>query len=291
MRPMRLIVVAAGILLFNLMKKDRDRDEVAPRQNEAVGKPTAEQLVGFLRLQSESISSVETKDLYTQVRFQGSSYSLERGNLLCQKPRSMKLVGKKVALGEQVVAGSNDERFWFWVKQDPSNALFHCSYTDFDRGADLPFPFQPDWVLDAFGMSAPGPVGNYRFEEDAKYYRLIESATLRGQPVTKEILFHKGWATNEQPQVVGRTITDANNKVLFRATTKSVQRFQGKWAVPREIVFEWPQQDAKMEFDLGRLVVNPQLSPDDFVMPRLGSRQIDLGRDHPTGRGVIPAGR
>lgn len=283
-----LMLGVSGCNIFDLRKRSREINPPTP-ENENTGTPTAEALVNYLQKQSDALSSVDTRDLGIQVRYQGSSNSLD-GRLSFQKPRSMKLVGRK--FGDQVIAGSNNERFWFWVKQDPSDALYHCSYTDFDRGVDMPIPFQPEWILDAFGMSAPGPASSYKFEEDRLYYRLTESGTLRGQPIRKEILFYKGQARGDQPQIVSRTIYDSNNRVLFNAKIKNVYRFDSRWSVPTVISLEWPQHEMKMDFDLGdRPNINNPSRVEDFTMPRLGSRQIDLGRDHPTSRGVVPASR
>ena len=60
---------------------------------------------------------------------------------------------------------------------------------------------------------------------------------------------------------------------------------------PRVIKLEWPAQDTKMTIDLGRMKINGQVAVETFQMPRVGGKQIDLGRDRPTGRSVInPAG-
>ena len=50
-----------------------------------------------------------------------------------------------------------------------------------------------------------------------------------------------------------------------------------------------PAQETELVLDLGRAQVNRQLTMDAFQMPRLGSKQVDLARDRPTGRGVVPA--
>jgi hypothetical protein len=56
------------------------------------------------------------------------------------------------------------------------------------------------------------------------------------------------------------------------------------------IKLEWPAQDTELILDLGKMKINERLSMESFQMPRLGSKQVDLGRDRPTGRsGVVPA--
>jgi hypothetical protein len=264
----------------------------------AVGKPTPEQLVSYLNSQASNLHSIESHDLQIDVRAPGVSVNLDGGSLMCQKPRYFRLTGKKLGM-QQVLVGSNKDRFWFYVKQDPSDALYHCSYTDFEKGAvDLPFPFEPEWVLEALGMSEITPSKSMKVDEDKTTYRLIEETTLRGKQVRKVTIFYKGNARGDQPQVKSRTLYDSQDKVICAATIKTVTRIpleRGPNVKPVYVVcpqivkLEWPAQQTELILDLGRMKVNERLSMEAFQMPHLGSRQVDLGRDRPTGRGVVPA--
>jgi hypothetical protein len=289
-----LVALAACLLTgCNLFGPRRTApDDIAPPTPTGdPTKPSPEQLVHYLSSQAALLQSIECRDLTIDVRAQGNSISLD-GTLLCQKPRYFKLVGKKFG-SQEVLVGSNEERFWFYVKRDPSDALFHCSYADFEKGADLPFPFHPEWVLEALGMSAPAPSESMRVDEDKTTYRLIENATVRGQKVRKVTVFYKGQAREGQPQVKARGMYDAaTNKLICAATVKRVIRVpagRGDATCPEVIKLEWPAQDTELTIYLDRAKVNGQLSMQDFQMPRLGSKTVDLGRDRPTGRGLMPA--
>ncbi len=135
-------------------------------------------------------------------------------------------------------------------------------------------------------------------EEDRETYRLTEDTTLRGKPVRKVTVFYRGRASRNTPQVKSRTLYDSNNKVICAATIKSVTRIPAGRdrngnpvivAVPEMVKLEWPAQQTELILDLGRVRINERLSMTSFQMPRLGSKQVDLGRDRPTGRGVVPA--
>jgi hypothetical protein len=217
--------------------------------------------------------------------------------LMVQKPHNFRLVGRFMG-SQEVLAGSNDERFWFYVPR-MGDALMHCSYVDFDKGVELPFPFDPEWVLEAMGMAQLSADGRARIELDNKNgtFKLIEDGTLHGQKVTKVAVCYQLRTTKNVPQIKQRIVYDANGKVLCMATTKSVTRFyrgtdqrgQPVYAeVPEVIKLEWPAQDTSMEIDLGRVKINGPVPADAFQMPRVGSRQVDLGRDRPAGR-VVPA--
>jgi hypothetical protein len=293
--PIALCLLAMGCNIFRARPEPPDA-KAPPVPVGDTGKPTSEQLVRYLNNQAATLQSIETRDLTVDVRAPGVSVGLDGGSLMCQKPRYFRMVGKKFG-SQEVLVGSNDERFWFYVKRDPQDALYHCSYTDFDKGAvELPFPFEPEWVLEALGMAQVGG-GSTKVEEDKATYRLIENTTLRGRPVRKETVFYKGTARGDQPQVKARMMYDEQNRLICMATIKSVTRIplergpntrSVSVTCPQMIKLEWPAQETELILDLGRVKVNDRLSMEAFQMPRLGSREVDLGRDRPTGR-VVPA--
>jgi hypothetical protein len=293
-----LLLLTTGCNIFGARPEPPDA-KAPPVPTGHFDKPTPELLVSYLNREAAKLQSIDTRDLSIDVRAPGTSVSLD-GTLLCQKPRYFKLVGKKLG-SQEVLIGSNEERFWFYVKRDPSDALFHCSYADFDKGAiDLPFPFEPEWVLEALGMATLSPSGSFRVDEDRDTYRLIETTSLRGQKVRKVTVFYKGFSRDSQPQVKARMMYDAQqDRLICAATIKSVSRIPLDYGAgakpvygtcPQMIKLEWPAQQTELILDLGRVKVNGQLAMESFQMPHLGSRQVDLGRDRPTGRsGVVPA--
>jgi hypothetical protein len=286
-----LCVAGSGCNLFGPKASDKIPKHQAPAPT-ANGTPDAKTLIGYLNREAAKVNSIETRDLTIDVKAPAGNVSLDSGSLVVQKPRSMKMVGRKLGM-QQVLVGSNDERFWFHVKRDPSDALYHCAYTDYEKGVDLPFPFQPEWVVDALGMSPIGESPGARVEEDKTTFRLIEDTAVQGRPAKKVTVFYKGETQGDQPQVISRTVYDSANRVIFVATTHKVRRVPTAGSrpliVPEVIELEWPAQKTSLVIDLDRAKVNSQVAREAFQMPQLGSRQIDLGRDRPTGRGVSPA--
>jgi hypothetical protein len=287
-----ICVLGTGCNIFRARPEPPDA-KAPPIPTGQLDKPTPDLLVTYLNREAAKLQSIQTTDLTIDVRSQGNSVSLD-GTLLCQKPRYFKLTGKKFG-SQEVLVGSNEDRFWFYVKRDPSDALYFCSHTEYANGtsAELPFPFQPEWVLEALGMGQIDPDARLRVDEDKATYRLIEDATLRGQRIRKVTVFYKGRAHGEQPQVKARMMYDDRDRLICQATVKSVTRIPtdrgGSVTVPQIIKLEWPAQDTELVLDLGRVQVNRQLAMESFQMPRLGSKQVDLARDRPTSRGVVPA--
>lgn len=261
---------------------------------------TADRIVAYLNNQADLVQSLDANDISLTARAQGNTPPTLDGSLLVQKPRYFRLVGRFLG-SQEVLVGSNEERFWFYVKRDPSDALFHCAYTDFEKGVDLPFPFDPAWVLEALGMAKVPVDGVKRMELDDKTrtVRLIQDTTLNGQKVQKVTVCYQAAQGRDVPQVKSRIVYDERGRVICSATTKSVTRKpvgrnqagETVYAtVPQVVKLEWPGQDTSLELDLGRMKINERLPMEAFQMPRLGSKQVDLGRDRPTGRGgVVPA--
>lgn len=285
-----LLLSSSGCEIFRGRPKIDDRPPPVPPTTN--GKPTAEQLIAYLNRQADLVESIETRDLDIEARAMGSTVDLS-GTLACQKPRFFSMVGKKPPFGEQVRLGSNDERFWVYVKQE--HTLYHCSHSDYEKGTsmELPVPFQPEWVLEVLGMARITPDENARVEEDKDTFKLIEETSFRGRKARKVTVFYKGEPRDDQPRIASRTIyDDASNKVICTARTSKVTRLSVSGlhgeprtvTVPRIVTLEWPQQDVKLTLDLGKVTINQQLRSRDFVLPDMGGKQIDLARDQPTSR-------
>jgi hypothetical protein len=257
-------------------------------------------IVTYLNKQADLVQSIDAQDISLTARGPGGAPPTLDGSLLVQKPRYFRLVGKFPLTGSQeVLVGSNEERFWFYVPK-MQDALMYCSYTDFEKGVELPFPFDPQWVLEAMGMAhvPAGGVKRMELDDKTRTVRLIQEASLHGQKVTKVTVCYQARTHKDVPQVKARIVYDARGKVICQATTKSVSRIAvGRDAagetvfavVPQVVKLEWPAQDTSLELDLGKVRINQPLPMSAFQMPDLGSRRVDLGRDRPTGRGVVPA--
>src|SRR5262245_27755382 len=126
--------------------------------------PTSMQLVSYINNNASRASAIESSDLALEVK-SGSQGGGLGGTLYCEKPKNFRLRAK--AVGKPMADfGSNDQEFWYWISQDNPPYLYHCTYADLSRGnVAMPFPFQPDWVLETLGLAelTTNP-DNYRVE-------------------------------------------------------------------------------------------------------------------------------
>lgn len=281
---MAALVLAAGC---GSLTGSRDtRPTVAP----ATGRqPSPQDLVAYVNRNAAAVEAIESSDLALEVKA-GSQGGGLSGQLFCQKPKNFRLRAK--GLGQPVADfGSNDNEFWFWVKQDNPPYLYHCGYNDLARGdVQLPFPFQPDWVLETLGMATlTAPAENFSVVGKKDGFELVERASsAQGKLVYKYTAFRAGTASGATPQITQYRLHDERNQLVALADVESVRRDAATGAtVPTQLRLKWPQQKLEMEMKLdGLRVYNTpaltQRAPEIFQRPQIRDVQgFDLARRAP----------
>jgi hypothetical protein len=243
----------------------------------------ASTLIRSLNDNAGRLQSLQAADLTIDAR-EGSQPIGLTGVMSCQKPKNFRLVA--YVLGSQAVdMGSNDQEFWYWISKADPPYLVHCSYQDLARGGVyLPFPFQPDWVLETLGMAEYNPQGNYQVQVTPRAVLLVEQTTsAQGQPVRKVTFFDRTTAASGRPTVIAHQLQDANSKEICSARVADVRVDSGTGAVyPRVVTLTWPAQKIEMRMQLDGVRVNalPVGQPlQVFARPQLRNvREIDLAR-------------
>ncbi|MDG3004534.1 hypothetical protein [Paludisphaera mucosa] len=73
------------------------------------------------------------------------------GRLAVVRPHDFKLTLESRAAGVNLAdMGSNQDEFWFWVKND-DKYVFRCAYEDLPK-SELSATYQPDWIVSALGL-------------------------------------------------------------------------------------------------------------------------------------------
>lgn len=238
--------------------------------------PTRDELLSYMNRNAQRVSTLETRDLELDITADREQVGMS-GTLYCQQPRNFRLRAK--VIGKEVAdIGSNDQEFWYWISENKPPDLYHCSYSDMSRGVRLPFPVQPEWVMEALGMArydASRPsfrAENFTIETRGNNYELVEQTTSpQGQPVRKVTVFHRGNATGNTPQITALRLYDSNNKLMCQASITEVRRDASGAAVPHRVLFEWPEQKLKMKMVLDGVIVNSP-SSDGMQIPKLYQR-------------------
>jgi hypothetical protein len=260
------------------------------------GAPKADNLVSYLNRQADLLATIQSEDVDLTVTAQGKRLPGLRCFMVCEKPRSFRLTGAAVGT-DYVDIGSNNDQFWFWVKDGEAPPLYYCSYVDYEKGVKLPLPFQPEWVVQALGMAKYDPNKPYKIEAKGNTYELIEETTIQGMPVKKITIFNARNSNDPaQPQVLGHVVQDAaTGKIICQATIRRVraanfqtQQGQGTVFYPSDVQLEWPSEQLIMTMKIGRTTVNQKISNEEvaryFSRPNWdGLKKIDLAHLPPSG--------
>ena len=207
-------------------------------------RPTAAQLIAYVNNNAQRIQSLQCNNVDLDCT-QGFQQFHIRGKLACQKPRDFRMHAEVLGRTEADI-GSNDKEFWYWIQRgDPY--LIHCSYQDLANGVRIPFPFQPEWIMEALGMSEYNPTQPPDLRETGKTYMLVQNTkNSQGQRVQKVTVFNRQEA---RFQVTDHVLYDAGGHEVCRAHIVDAQPVQGAM-LPRRIVFTYQAERLKLDMTL-----------------------------------------
>lgn len=231
----------------------------------AATNPTAADLVAALNENSHRVQTLECRNVSLDCSQGRESVGLQ-GLLACQpRERNFRMTAK--ALGStEVDLGSNGQEFWFWVKRAPQPYLYHCAHQDFAAGqARMPFPFQPDWIVEALGVAEYDPSRTYRVQTQQNGFDLVEdTVSPQGAPVRKITRFVR---SQGQLLVTAHLLQDAAGQEICAATVRRFQQDRTSGAVlPQEVVLTWPAQQMRMRMVLDRVTVNSLVEPQRMAL-------------------------
>src|SRR5579864_1863871 len=256
-----LFVLLAGCnFIDQITGKNAKKQAPIPTQT-----PTAGELVSYLNRSTSQIESIQVENLDVEVK-KGLILAVGlNGSMVCQKPRNFRMWATIPASGSPAAdLGSNDREFWFWMSRADPPDLFYCSHADVGR-VQMPFPIQPDWVLEGLGLATVTPNANMRVNMNAKQgtIDLIEpSRSPQGQNVFKVTTFNARTVSGSDPQVLSRRLVDEKGREICAAyiTHMQVDPRTGI-LIPKEVKFEYPSDRITMRLTLSTVTVNGPVTP------------------------------
>jgi hypothetical protein len=283
MRRISVILIAAVVASSgcNWFDKRKGEDKITPVSREKGGleERPAKDFVSYLNRQAGYVNTVRYDDVNVKATIPNQSFvpTLRSGMMVCQKPRSFRMQAGMAFGGDQLDLGSNKEELWLFVKQPKPTFLF-CSHADFPKVQDdLPVPFEPDWVLQALGMTSFDPSKVYQIEKDerTRTYRLIcDDTTATGQKIRRITEFAGSTSDGSSPQVKRHLMQhpdrNGNYTTVAIAEVIKVQTMETGTAyvqVPTHVVLDWPVQKVKMDLTLGKVKLNLTEQPALFAKP------------------------
>ncbi len=273
--------------------------------------PKADDLVAYLNRNAQPVTSIEAKDALVTAKQSGEQPIDLTSYLACQKgarpgtPPNFRLQSFVVGNSE-VDIGSNSQEFWFWIKRSPQPYVYHCSYADYPevakRGA-MPFPVQPEWVVEALGMAEYDPKAKYEVNVSKDTYDLVQrTKSPKGGELVKVIAFHKAPRPGTS-QVAAYILYEPDAKGKYQTICSAVVEDSqavvagGKTVVlPTKVRLICPREKVELTINLGKTRVNMPFGQSDpnvlFTRRSLNNyKSYDLARgpDAPAS-GIRPAG-
>jgi hypothetical protein len=278
------IVASSGCTWFDKQKPGWSDGKGPPptaRGNGLEERP-AKDFVAYLNRQASYVNTVRYDDVNVKATVPGQAFvpTLRSGMMVCQKPRGFRMQAGLAFGGDQLDLGSNKDELWLFVKQ-PKPTFVFCSHSDFPKVQDeLPVPFEPDWVLQALGMTYYDPNKPYQIEKDdrTRTYRLIsDETTSTGQRIRRITEFAGQTSDGTLPQVkrhlmqhpdrTGNYTTVAIAEVVRVQTMEAGGGQKAFVQVPTQVVLDWPVQKVKMDLTLGKVKLNQTEQPALFAKP------------------------
>jgi hypothetical protein len=257
--------LAGVILLLGCNNAPHRRDSVGTAGPAPTGETSSTVLVSYLNNNAQRVQGLTALEVAIDCKQDGSPVPGLQGKLFCQKPRSFRLTGTVVSQ-PAVDVGSNEQEFWYWIRENKPPYVFHCSYQDLNRRQiAMPFPFQPEMIMEALGIAEYNPADTYRVESRGKTLELVHSTTTpQGMPVQKVTVFANGPTAVQagRPQVLAHILKDGQGHEICRATISEVQVDRATGAVlPRRVQLVWPAQKIEMRMKLDDVHVAPITGP------------------------------
>lgn len=306
MRLLRLIAVAALALPpaagCGWMKEGLgDKGPPRPKPTGTLPNYPPDRLVGYLNERAQRFQSVSYADVRLRCSQRGMPLPQLEGDLACAQPRNFRMVGQGRAVAAKVDLGSNPDQFWMYLQIPTEKPVYvFASHADFEAGrARLPgdMPFEPDWVMQALGMTVLSPATKYSVKNNDKDWTYTLSWITRtpaGLEVRKEVVFDGEGAVSPRPQVKRHAIRDAkSDKLICSAEIKSVQSLPitndptlaRPIAIqyPTRVVLRWEEQKFDMDMSLEGARVNQPVAPEVaqrlFTKPTIANvSPIDLAQ-------------
>lgn len=196
-------------------------------------------------------------------------------NVCVESPRNLRLIAS--ALGPEVDFGSNDERFWFWMKRQEPKVILTGSHEGLGRQQVLPIPFPPDWLMQALGV-VPIDTETSKLERDpasVDRVRIISQTNDNGRQVKRVMVVDL-----YQGQIVEHSLFDAHNQLLASAKLSDFKQEPNGVSLPHKIELTWPETKSVLSLDIGRIEVNPQIPASTWQMKSYPNYEVvDLDRE------------
>jgi hypothetical protein len=246
-----------------------------PQQPVCVFPPdaTKDEIIAHINNQASRLRAWQSSRVAIRLKQPGMIPVELSADMAVERPLNFRLRAKSL-MGEEADFGSNRDLFWFWIKRaDPRVITVAHEDLAFVQ-QQMPIPFEPQWVMEAFGVKSIDP-SQYEMENvrDNRVNLISHQTSPSGQPVMKVIGFDlcSGY-------VVEHSLYDASSRLIARATLGNHLQAGDGIVIPYRLTLEWPQAGVNMRLDLLDAEINPDYTPETVWQLPVNAPAYDLGR-------------
>ncbi len=216
--------------------------------------PTLDQVAAVVNGNSAQIRSF----IANQATLSGAGFATLQAQIVFERPKRLRIRGATSLSGAEVDLGANDDLYWLWVRRGEPPALYYCRRDRyFQSAARRVMPVQPDWLIEALGITeidltaanqGPVPLAGGRLE-----IRSVRSSP--EGPTTKVMILEAS-----RGLVLGQYIYDSRGQLAAAAQAASHRRDPVSGLVmPRVVDIQIPRAQVTMRVNLGNVAINQVL--------------------------------
>lgn len=202
------------------------------------------------------------------------------GNIAAERPGRFRMTAGTAVTGQEIDLGSNDDRFWIWVRRNQPPGVYFCRHAQFaNSNIRQMMPVEPTWLLAALGMVDLDPNSVF----DGPLPRGDGTVELRSWlPSTSGNLQRVTVVDARRALVIEQHIYDQTGRTLLASAVTESHRYDPaqQVAVPQVIAIRLPSANINLKINLGSVQIN-QVTADRtqlWTMPTFdGAPQYDLG--------------
>ena len=250
-RSSSLLLVVVGLFaLSGASCPNMLRPQQPPLPRALAVSPTLDQLIQVVNRNSSQIQSFYSG----HATLSGQGIPSLSTRIAFWRPRFFRLYSSDLT-GPEIDVGSNPDVFWYWVRRAQPPAIYYCRHDQFATSpARHAIPVQPDWLIEALGVSEIDPSlpqqGPFPLQGDRLELRTIRDTP--DGPVTKVTIFDaaQGW-------ILEQHIINAQGIPMASAVASQHRRDPLSGLVmPGVVVVSCPSAQFSIRIDLGPVEIN-----------------------------------
>ncbi len=195
-----------------------------------------------------------------------------------ERARNFRLRAKSL-IADEADLGSNNERFWFWMRRNPQKYVFTADHNQLHTVQQMMrIPFQPNWLMEVLGVVRIDE-SQFVMQPETSNEGIVSLVSDRVSPAGHRVRRVIRVDTC-RGHVVAHELYDDRNRLIARAKLNDYQRDVSNGVLlPHRIHLDWPQTATTMTLTIGTIEVNPTFMPEQMWQPPKirGYPVFDLG--------------